>query len=76
MNENNFDPLRYVFTSPVQCPLCGATSLKSKRSALQADGSRRRPTRCRTCSHDFFAIVEAPEPNLGNLEFAVGKFPA
>jgi hypothetical protein len=52
------EPLRYVFVAISRCPVCGSAELKTLRSENQEDGSILRRTKCRTCQHPFFVVLE------------------
>ena len=58
--DSTDDSLRYVFVERVvvQCPLCGGSELATLRSVEQGDGTRSKRTKCLTCDHRFFVIVE------------------
>ena len=59
-DANTDDALRYVFIQRIilECPACGSTALKTIRSQDQGDGTRAKRTKCLTCDHRFFVIVE------------------
>jgi hypothetical protein len=52
------EPDRYVFIERAKCPACDSPNLQTIRSQRQDDGTTRRRTRCRTCEHLFFVVVE------------------
>jgi transposase-like protein len=52
------ESLRYVFIEKPRCPACGSDELKTLRSNKENDGSVSRDTRCLSCNHQFFVVVE------------------
>ncbi len=58
-NQTNAgSPTRYVFVMKIRCPCCHSVDLQTSRSIETDDGARQRTTRCRTCGHKFFVILE------------------
>lgn len=49
---------RYVFIEKARCPVCDSADLQTIRSEDQGDGSVKRRTVCRDCSHKFFVVAE------------------